>query len=177
MKVSQILDMINSKPCCDEITHHHESLKGPRTRGSTTERGLDIISDVELEDHTEAVKELYPEVYMSGCRYFYAMEDLGGDMRAIPLGEAIRQGMTVKMRDGDHGPELYAVDTMGIRFSTDELWIIVGPHTCKDCSEPHDVVFTWHPGYLLGPLMRIDDEDDEVRPWLSYQTGVKLEDD
>lgn len=80
-------------------------LQGPRTRGSTTERGLDAL------DPATPVVEFTPTVgNVPVARYFYFdASALGGRLGAAPLGSLSADLLPLlRVRHaGAHGPEMY----------------------------------------------------------------------
>ena len=177
--VGEIKEMIESMKGMKGMLDYAEGLEGPRTRGSTTEKGLDVIPDsrtVELIEHEEVLEEC-------DCYKLYAPE-LEGRLGAIRFEEAFGEGMlrgksAVKIRQGDHGMELYIdvdrenaydPDADGPRssklygHSAEYIFVIIGWHDSPDCSERQPVVYTWHPGEPQRPL----------RDGITEKTSVKL---
>ena len=164
--VGEIKEMIESMKGMKGMLEYAEGLEGPRTRGSTTEKGLDVIPDsrtVELIEHEEVLEGC-------DCYILYAPE-LEGRLGAIRFDEALGEGMlygegVVKIRQGDHGMELYIdVDRENAydprhgsmvdrpaRCSAKWIYVIIGWNDIPDCNERQPVVYTWHPGEPQRPL-------------------------
>ena len=131
--------------CDPEIVAHARSLMGPRTRGSTTEKGLSAIPD-----ETELI-EIFPPAATAqpGSRYFTVpAPNIGGRLGAVSLFKAEELGLKVEERMGKHGPELFInrpveeAEMLPCTFIT----VITGEH------DGQEILFTWHPGGVLGTL-------------------------
>jgi hypothetical protein len=155
------------------LARHAATLLGPRTRGSTTERGLDAVApEAPL---TEITAELEPAVQSPGCRYFtFAADGLGARLGAISHWRAVAMyGRTaIKRRQGEHGPELYVQPAAGkpaleeVRACCRYCAVVLGP--AGEYPEFADgVIDTWHPGPPLAVLQEGQEPTDA--------TGVKLQ--
>ena len=156
--VGDVHDMLDEMVEAGDLIGHVTTLLGPRTRGSTTEEGLDVLP------RNRKLQVAAPSSLSEGCRCFYCYApELGGRTGAVPLREALRTGLTVKSRLGDHGEELYIDEDEGRYWevvariigndgseSTDEISIIIGWHGKEGSQRP--VIFTWHPGEPLRPF-------------------------
>ena len=174
--VGDVHDMLDEMVEAGDLIGHVTTLLGPRTRGSTTEEGLDVLP------RNRKLQVAAPSSLSEGCRCFYCYApELGGRTGAVPLGEALRTGLTVKARLGDHGEELYIDEDEGRYWevvaeiigtddtyisdfpysasvcnrndgseSTDKISIIIGWHGEEGSQRP--VIFTWHPGEPLRPF-------------------------
>ncbi len=143
MLLGEIIDLMYKMAEIDEYKVHAKTLFGPRTRGSTTVAGLETLPrSIKLESYWK------PEVCKKECTYWkLTAPELGGQVNVITLEEALRLKYNVKLRDGAHGPELYAISTWeGVPDHT--ICIILGPGN----SELSPVVYTWHPGPPLACL-------------------------
>lgn len=165
--IADALKIIQAMLAHPELSGHAQSLLGPRTRGSTTNAGLDKLPlDQEVEEMTG---DLCAEVKKPGCRYFrlYAPE-LHGVLGAITYQTAVqRHGVNgIKSREGPHGPELFIDRPQGSEDANETSWltIILGP--AGEYGFESGVVYTWHPGL---PLAIYDASQTEIHPL----TGVK----
>jgi hypothetical protein len=133
----------------DKVSLHARTLLGPRTRGSTTDKGLDEVPAAPLHEVTDA---LLTTVRMPGCRYFQGIvPNIGGCRGAVAYKEV--DPTTVKRREGTHGPELYidcpAADAQ--MDPTNVVTVVLGPVT-EYPEFPNGIVYTWFPGDPLIPL-------------------------
>jgi hypothetical protein len=137
----------------EDVSKHAETLDGPRTRGSTTKRGLGSLPN------DRPAERVYPAAVNPElqCYKLWAPE-LCGRIGAISLREALDSGNSVKVRNGLHGNELY-MTAVGELPMTDNIYVIIGDFMGEQ------VIYTWHPGEPLGAY-----EDP-----LSDMTGVKIE--
>ena len=148
MNIRHILRLIASMKTIPALAGHASSLEGPRTRGSTTEFGLDILDpETEFEDFTPMPSDAAP-----GCKYYRCQApSLKGKMGAIPIGSLLSDNLLslVRVRKGVHGYELY-MDTPqaeAMNCESNTLTVILGPDETGALPE---IVWTWHPGKILG---------------------------
>lgn len=144
------VDLIRRMAEVPALAAHAQTLQGPRTRGSTTERGLDALHGGEpffLEDVPQ-------EIRRPGCRYFVAhAAELGSRVRVLPHAACVERNLPVESREGPHGPELFAkvpealLDNLGL-LGSGRVGVVVGPPT-EFPEFPDGVVYTWHPGPFL----------------------------
>ena len=146
--VQDILDLLEANLASDkeELRKHAATLVGPRTRGSTTEHGLEKLPEDRKLSHA------YSPHIAGGCDgYKVDGPELKGKVGAIPFGDAQDLG-TIKVREGDHGLELFLTPSTLVRsdfadsFDADEIYFIIGDF------EGETALFTWHPGPPLGRL-------------------------
>ena len=144
MTISDILSLIDrmSASGVKALAAHAETLRGPRSRGSVSEKGLEA-----LPQDREGV-EFQPSkgVGIPGCRYLeFAAPEIGGRLGACRLADALAGGLQVRVRSGKHGYELFVDrDPQGVEMlSADSLTVILGPDETGTFPE---VVWTWHPG-------------------------------
>lgn len=132
------------------------SLRGPRTRGSTTEKGLeDLPEDYRIDKDPLFGQRLAgpgTEIWMGG-------NALGGQEGVMSLDQALRMGLNVKVRMGKHGPELYldVAEADALMQDTDILTFIIATVGNPDGLEPGALV-TWYPGWptpLLDPHVAV----------------------
>jgi hypothetical protein len=128
------------------VLTHLDTLKGPRTRGSTTAKGLDALTDRDLIPIDKEDRHLVGH----DCHAFYIelsaseIEMMQPKLGAIPL-SCLDADSSVKIRYGVHGWELYSDDYDDNQFgTTDRIYIIW--HITEHC------VATWHPGKPLKHL-------------------------
>lgn len=104
-------------------------LEGPRTRGSTTERGIQTLAD-------RPITEFFPEKALTvpGARYFeFEASELRGRLGAITFEAAVANVETkalLRLRDaGEHGVDFYLdIDPSDADLPSAEIGIaIVGP--------------------------------------------------
>jgi len=131
-----------------ELARHAGTLKGPRTRGSTSQKGLDSVpGDCEGQEFQPPNGAGIP-----GCRYlrFYT-PDIGGRLGAVPLSLALEREWAVRLRSGKHGYELFVdrCPSEAAMPETSTLTVILGPDETGTLPE---VVWTWHPGEPLSSL-------------------------
>lgn len=150
-----------------DLSGHAKSLLGPRTRGSTTNGGLDKLPpDTEVVEMTDI---LCKDVKKPGCRYFriYAptLWPVLGAITYQTACERVGKGR-IKSRTGPHGPELFIDQPEGPSAENETAWltVILGP--AGEYGFPSGVVYTWHPGL---PLAIYDPSQTEIHPL----TGVK----
>lgn len=139
----------------EQLSGHAGTLLGPRTRGSTTEYGLD---ELPLD------REIFPVYECSAVSdgvdaYWCKANELKPRLGAVELGHCIETRQAVHVREGSHGTELYLdVPPKDCNMpATDYITILVG-----DCAGER-AVFTWHPGQPLPP----------VSEGLKWNTAVK----
>lgn len=154
--VKDIVELIieNANSNNQELAKHARTLQGPRKRGSTTDAGLEDISQgFKLEDVTQdCIEALSP-----GCKcYRFFANELCGKIGASPLNFYRDCDLDmIRVRMGEHGPELYVPSEGCDEFYPENYtYVIVGEFAGEQA------VFTWHPGKPLAPL--------------SPLTGVKL---
>jgi hypothetical protein len=143
-----------------------DDLKGPRSRGSLTEIGLESL------DGEKAVTEFRPEIgAVPVARYFRVdAPELQGRLGAVPMGDLTREQLSLlRTRDaGKHGIEFFLdVPADGADLpSVSHATIIVGP-----INEEGDLGFwTWFPGDVAGTAMA----QDKVLDTPLNTLGVKL---
>lgn len=153
------LIMDNMQSSNPAIRQHAATLAGPRTRGSTTELGLEDLEHEQL--NTRLIKEIR---YDQPCDYYCAfLSELGGRVAAVPFEDAFAMYPgEIKVRNGEHGLELYIDqdihDAKEIDADDGELIsFIVG------IEDGEEVLFTWHPGHVLRPLSDGIGEDTAVK--------------
>ena len=158
--IGDVLDLIeaNRNSSNPELAAHAETLLGPRTRGSTTKLGLESLN------RDKPISEVSHESVEAPCvAYRFHDRSLGGEMGAVSLCRALVASEGVVVRQGEHGPELVAVEPrvqlLQLRYEG-YVWVVVG-----EC-EGEQAVFTWHPGEPLKPY-------SPDGP-LTARTGVKL---
>lgn len=167
-----VVNLIRRMSTCgsEAIEAQAATLIGPRTRGSTTEKGLDEVANVPLVEVTETLSH---KVRRPRCRYFEAhVPDLGGRIGAVAYAKAMRSvyGIdpnAIVRRAGPHGHEL-VVDRPLQEIElprTDTLYVILGPRN-EYPGFPEGIVYTWHPGEPLRPLTGTENP--------SPHTAVKL---
>jgi len=124
-------------------------LHGPRTRGSLSEHGLDIVPG-----DREAV-EFRPTVGNVPIARYFRVEtpEIQGRLGAVPLGDLTpEQRAKVRLRDaGDHGIEFYLdVDPSEADLPpVSHVTVIVGPID----DEGTLGAWTWFPGDPMGTAM------------------------
>ena len=128
-----------------ELAKHAKTLLGPRTRGSTTEFGLEAMP---ASHRLDKARPGNTDCVADGC-VLYLIGDarrLNGQVKAVPLSQAFVRNLDVQIRDGEHGSELFvdADDCEGI--PTNIISVIVGEFAGERA------VFTWHPGPPMSPL-------------------------
>jgi len=142
---SDILSAINTTSLADE--GYAQSLRGPRTRGSVTAKGLADLPDnyiaEALADQSAAGK---------ATRIYQGPDGgLGGKLGMMTLAAALDQGKEVKVRLGKHGPELYLNRTLGDEKEAGDwmapssvLTFIVATEGYPDVAAGG--LITWYPG-------------------------------
>jgi hypothetical protein len=162
--VKRIVDLIAAMCAAADarVAEHAKSLLGPRTRGSTTDRGLDELPDLALDDVTDA---LLTTVRKPGCRYLQQIvPGMGGMLGALPYGQV--SPILVRRRQGAHGPELYLDPPLAAAVPSELLTVILGPP--GEYPEFADgIVYTWHPGE---PLDFLKDETSQPNPYTAVKT-------
>lgn len=151
--VEDVVNEINRDDLPKEIAEHYATLKGPRTRGSTTEHGLEAA--------TGNFQISYPDqaVTVPGATYLSLhAPELGGRLGAVPRHKADAAGATVQERLGSHGPELFTTDGPSINVACDDITVILGPDNW---------VWTWHPGEPLASLKHVGQDHPCVAVKLS----------
>jgi len=166
----------------EAIADHAKTLVGPRTRGSTSNVGLDALPASTVVCPIEKLQKRYDKVDYSklvdpGCRAFVLLQESNFEIRdwaaddddcaldlrlgAESLLHVLQAGLTVTERSGAHGPELFVdreLAPSGLPRTT-LITIILGEEAGQE------VMFTWHPGLPW-------------RPWnghtVTKDTGVKL---
>ena len=154
--VNDVVELIRSNMTCGdaELEKHAATLLGPRTRGSTTTKGLeDADPGCELEKLDS--KNLEP-----GCELFVAfLPEMHGMLGAVALEDALFMNLPVSIRDGEHGKELFVDrDKQDVpNTPSSNIRIITGMHNGIPA------VFTWHPGQILKPFCGILEADTAVK--------------
>ena len=142
--IGDIIAILKKMECDDALKSHAATLVGPRTRGSTTTKGLNVLPS------SRPLTQVFPDklVASPGCEYYTVLApELEGRLGAIPLAAVEEQQLAFKSRKGVHGRELYIDLNPGeVELpSTDRITIIVGPQE----GYADGVIFTWHPGAPL----------------------------
>jgi len=156
--VKDILNLLreNLQSDNEDLANHAETLTGPRTRGSTTERQLSALPEdraIVLVDH--------PDISPGCVCYRVEANELKPKLGAVPLSFALKRGLPVSMQQGEHGPELAAPSSDLPLKLVSHISVIVGEFAGVPA------IFTWHPG---DPLAAFDENASEF----SANTGVKL---
>jgi len=145
--IQAILTLLHTMETVPALAGHAASLEGPRTRGSTTEFGLEILPpEMELEKFTP-VADAAP-----GCKYYRGHAPaLRGKLGAMPIGNLVPDNLldTVRVRKGAHGYELF-IDTPAseaMNIGANDLTVILGPDETGSLPE---IIWTWHPGGVMG---------------------------
>lgn len=140
MTISTLSDLL-------KLQGFRSDLQGPRTRGSTTEKGLDAL------DPATPVTEFRPSVgEVPVARYFYfAADALGGRLGAAPLG-ALAPDLLWLLRVRyveNHGPEMYLERPLNVDHlpPATEGVAIFGPSTDGD--------LCWWTWYAATPETRV----------------------
>lgn len=138
--IGDVLRMI--KEMKKTMPEYAETLMGPRTRGSTTLKGLDYLDPHRVCKLLE-IKENGTHIYTAHA------PELDGMCGAGSLKEVIEKGLVdqVRVRVGVHGPELYISNASNQHHPNDDITII----TVLD-DHGNRVVATWHPGPPFEPL-------------------------
>jgi hypothetical protein len=117
-----------------------DTLRGPRTRGSTTGKGLEALP----EDFV-ARECYYQDDAGKGVVILRGETDaLEGQLGVVSLKQALTDGYPVSVREGDHGLELFIDQDDVDLIRTNVLTFLVS-------NEDHDEVpagclITWYPG-------------------------------
>ena len=134
-----------------------DTLRGARTRGSTTKHGLEELPEdyVATLDEDQSCAGPGTAIYRGGDGV------LGGKLGILGLAEALERGFTVSAVRGEHGPELVAKPA-GL-ISHGSLWssrltFIVATEENKEV--PAGALVTWYPG--------------RVTPLLGFNVAVKI---
>lgn len=148
-----------------EVSEHAKTLSGPRTRGSTTEHGLETLpAGLVLTKSNHA--SITP-----GCTGYHAKaSSLKGQVGAISLLAAFEDKYSVGVRTGAHGEELYisgGMKPIPNMVPTDDIYVILGPAN-EYPDFPEGIIYTWHPGEPLLPII----VDGKIR--ICANTAVKL---
>ena len=168
-KFNTVKDMLSLLASNLESTNQHlrihaATLQGARTRGSKTklpfytcihpDKNVNDIWERPLTEITD-----HPAI-APGCRLFRAsIPEIEGRVECFPYRTVMDAGAVVKVRDGEHGPELYTVDYKANSYFTDGIYFIVGSYGDEVA------LYTWHPGE---PLARLSDGVNDL-------TGVKVD--
>lgn len=149
MNITTVLNIIAAMASSGvkSLADHAKTLVGPRTRGSTTEAGLETL-DGNLEG-----TEITPVVgAIPGCRYVqFQAPAMGCKLGAVTLSTALREGWDVRVRRGSHGLELFrdvSPETVEMP-EADFVTVILGPDETGTLPE---VIWTWHPGPPMASL-------------------------
>ena len=152
----------NTKTVADGT--HFASLLGERKAGS---KWGGMWTEDDFYNRSWCEFEPAVGVKMSGCHY-YKCDILqsfpNATVGAIPLDDANRQGMLVKVAQGTHGAELQSESILEVK--TDEATMIVGDEGGKQ------VIYTIHPGQPLASLPKGYDNSCPTK--LNPMTAVKL---
>jgi len=153
--VGDLLDLLNDNlnSQSKELRAHAATLQGPRKRGSTTVRGLDVLPrDRELVPAPDE----WDDVISEGCAaYCFDAPELEGRLGAISLGDALAEHIPVSVRIGSHGVELFIDQPADTMPRCSHVTVIIGQF------KGEAAVFTWHPGRPRQPAK------------LTYDTAVK----
>jgi len=155
MRLCDVLYLIDQgcKSDDDHLSRHAATLKGPRTRGSTTAKGLE-----DFDGNLVLSMVKHPAVDDDCFVYTITLPGISGRIEAMPFGE-VYKSQEIKVRDGEHGPELFVdAPNDGNGKPCETIYIILGKH------EGETTVLTWHPGEPLAPF-------DNV---ITLHTAVKL---
>lgn len=147
--IADILSLIrkNVESPNELLAAHSRTLLGPRERGSTTRYGL---------DHLPKDRKVYRcknSCIQEGCLgYKFHAPELEGVILCVTLPEALALSDGVISREGEHGPELVAVNPSrhlhnAASDDAETIWVIIGTY------EDEPAVFTWHPGAPLIPYV------------------------
>jgi len=151
--VGNVVDLIEAMIEESSLSAHAKSLLGPRTRGSSTDLGLETLNrQIPIVDVTRNICNL---IRKPGCMYYMFVADIGGKLGAIELKQAETMGINIEMRTGQHGPELYfdIPAEEAPMVPTDNIYVIIGPTSeYPGVSTDVGVVYTWHPGRPMGVL-------------------------
>lgn len=145
-----------------------DDLKGPRTRGSLTEVGLDSLPG---ETPVTEFRPEDPALTVPVARYFRVdAPALGGRLGAVPMGSLTREQLSLlRTRDaGQHGIEIFLdVDPADASLpAVDHATLILGP--VDDAGTLG--WWTWFPGDVTGTAMA----RDAVTDCPISKVGVKL---
>ena len=153
--IADIVQEIERTDLPAAIVEHYATLKGPRTRGSTSEIGLNGLP---LARRLE-VLNVDSAIATPGCTYYTCVApELKGRIGALSRHEIEGRGFEIAKRDGAHGPELYCPNYNSNTVSTMLLTVIVGPD---------NLVWTWHPGAPLGSIRHLPEDHPMVAVKLS----------
>jgi hypothetical protein len=144
MKKKEILNGIELTAKLDG--GYADSLRGPRTRGSTTTEGL-----TSLPEDYEAQRAVDQRLAGPGTVIFQGPNGLGGRQRAVTLSAALAAGEQVCVRKGFHGPELYVDRSIGEGQVAEHLTFIVAGESNPDGLGLGALV-TWYPGEPTAPI-------------------------
>ena len=143
----------------DFDSDYADTLRGARTRGSTTKHGLEELPEdyVATLDEDQSCAGAGTAIYRGGDGV------LGGKLGILGLAEALERGLHVAARlDEEHGPYLVAVEVdeyiMEGRFLSSRLTFIVAAEDNEEV--PCGALGTWYPG--------------RVTPMLDENVAVKL---
>ena len=163
VSLQAILALIAAMKKIPALAGHAASLEGPRTRGSTTQKGLESLLDGGIGQLIG--EEFIPEAGgIPGCRYisYPCPQSMGARLGAVALA-TVTDIDSVKVRLGAHGYEMY-LDVPRVEAEMPKattVTIILGPDETGALTE---IVWTWHPGEPLG----------NAKPGIGPNSGVKV---
>jgi len=145
MKLSEIVDHIHnpSSKVAVELHSHLETLKGPRTRGSTTDKSLAELLEVCGDRELQLIEESDRHLIGSGCSAFYI--ELSFDEQAW-MGSVLNCASLLNYDDeeeiiarkGPHGWELVLKTPCDVNIPAYRIYFI--------WSDDSHCLATWHPG-------------------------------
>jgi hypothetical protein len=144
--IGDIVKEIGRTDVPEDFASHYATLRGPRTRGSTSEIGLDGLPQARRLE----ILSVDPAIAAPGCTYYTCVApELKGRIGALPRHEIEARGFDVAKRNGAHGDELYCPNYNSDTVGTMLLTVIVGPD---------NTVWTWHPGNPLGSIRHLPEK-------------------